>query len=187
MHVAAREDPARTVPPRHSERARFEARVNAVAHRDGSIGGGRIRLSMFSDHLEIISPGSLPNNLTVDRMTLRQSARNEALACVLARVPAGGTRGGEDECNFVERRRDGVTIILRETREPCGRFPEYRAIDDSEVLLVIPAARPERSAARAVNSVRPGALPLPVAELPVLFPNKAWKRAATDATGGGDS
>ena len=57
--------------------------------------GGRVRLSMFDDRLEIASPGSLPNNLSVESMTVRQSTRNEALTSVLARMPVGGTRGGE--------------------------------------------------------------------------------------------
>ena len=183
MHVAARKDPARTDLPQYSERALFEALVNAVAHRDYSMSGGRIRLSMFRDRLEIVSPGSLPNNLTIDSMTLRQSTRNEALTSVLARMPVGGTRGGEDRHYFMERRGDGVPIILRETKELCGRLPEYRVIDELEVLLVIPAAEQDRSAARAVISVWSGSRPLPGAQVLVLFPNKTWKQATTDATG----
>ena len=183
MQVAARKEPARTDLPQYSEKALFEALVNAVVHRDYSIRGGKIRLSMFDDRLEIVSPGSLPNNLTVESMTLRQSTRNEALTSILARMPVGGTKGGGDRQYFMERRGDGVAIILRETRELCGKFPEYRVIDDSEVLLVIPAARQEQSAARAVISVRSGGRPLSGADLLLLFPNKTWKRATTNEIG----
>ena len=183
MQVAARKDPARTDLPQYSEKALFEAVVNAVAHRDYSMSGGRIRLSMFEDRLEVVSPGSLPNNLSVESMAVRQSTRNEALTSVLARMPVGGTRGGEDRRYFMERRGDGVPIIRRETWELCGKFPDYRVIDDSEVLLVIPAARQERSAARAVISVRSGGRSLSGADLLLLFPNKTWKHAATDAAG----
>lgn len=183
MQVAARKDPARTDLPQYSEKALFEALVNAVVHRDYSMSGGRIRLSMFNDRLEIASPGSLPNNLSVESMTVRQSTRNEALTSVLARMPVGGTRGGEDRRYFMERRGDGVPIIRRETWELCGKFPEYQVIDDAEVLLVIPAAKQGGSAARAVISVRTGGRPLPGAELLLLFPNKTWKRATTDGAG----
>ena len=183
MQVAARKDPARSDLPQYSERAVFEALVNAVVHRDYSIRGTKIRLSMFDDRLEIQSPGSLPNNLTVESMGWRQSTRNEALTSVLARMPVGGTRGGGDRRYFMERRGDGVLIIQRETWELCGKYPEYRVVDDSEVLLVIPAAMQERSPARAVISVRSGGRPLPGTDLLLLFPNKTWKRATTDEQG----
>ena len=183
MQVAARKDPARSDLPQYSERAVFEALVNAVVHRDYSIRGTKIRLSMFDDRLEIQSPGSLPNNLTVESMGWRQSTRNEALTSVLARMPVGGTRGGGDRRYFMERRGDGVLIIQRETWELCGKYPEYRVVDDSEVLLVIPAAMQERSPARAVISVRSEGRPLPGTDLLLLFPNKTWKRATTDEQG----
>ena len=183
MQVAARKDPARSDLPQYSERAVFEALVNAVVHRDYSIRGTKIRLSMFDDRLEIQSPGSLPNNLTVESMASRQSTRNEALTSVLARMPVGGTRGGGDRRYFMERRGDGVLIIQRETWELCGKYPEYRVVDDSEVLLVIPAAMQERSPARAVISVRSEGRPLPGTDLLLLFPNKTWKRVTTDEQG----
>ena len=183
MQVAARKDPARSDLPQYSEKALFEALVNAVVHRDYSMKENRIRLSMFDDRLEIQSPGALPNNLTVESMALRQSTRNEALTSVLARMPVGGILGGGGRHYFMERRGDGVPMIRRGTWELCGKYPEYRVVDDSEVLLVIPAAMLERSPARAVISVRSGGRPLPDADLLLLFPDKTWKRATTDEQG----
>ena len=183
MQVAARKDPARSDLPQYSEKALFEALVNAVVHRDYSMRGSKIRLSMFDNRVEIQSPGSLPNNLTVESMASRQSTRNEALTSVMARMPIGGTRGGEDRRYYMERRGDGVLIIQRETWELCGRYPEYEVVDDSEVLLVIPAATHERSPARAVVSVRSGGRSLPGTDLLLLFPNRTWKRATTDDQG----
>ena len=90
--------------PQYSERALFEAITNAVVHRDYSISGIRIRLSMFEDRLEIQSPGSLPNNLTLESMEVRQATRNEALTSVLARMPVGGIRGSEDRAVFFMER-----------------------------------------------------------------------------------
>ncbi|MCE2521303.1 MAG: putative DNA binding domain-containing protein [Alphaproteobacteria bacterium] len=183
MQVAAWKEPARSDLPQYSEKALFEALVNAVAHRDYSMRGSSIRLSMFDDRVEIQSPGALPNNLTVESMASRQSTRNEALTSVLARMPVGGTRGGEERLYHMERRGDGVPIIRRETWNLCAKYPEYTVIDDSEVLLVIPAASQERSPARAVISVRSGGRSLPATDLLLLFPNKTWKRATTDARG----
>ena len=183
MHVAARKDPGRVDLPQYSHRALFEALVNAAVHRDYSIRGSKIRLSLFADRLEIQSPGSLPNNLTVESMETRQVTRNEALTSVLARMPVGGIRGSEDRQYFMERRGDGVPIIRRETWELCGKLPEYRVIDDSEVRLTIPAAIQEHSPAHAVIAVRSAGQPLPGADVLALFPNKTWKRSTTNDDG----
>ncbi len=183
MQVTAWKDPARTDLPQYSLRALFEALVNAVAHRDYSIRGSRIRLSMFNDRIEIQSPGTLPNNLTVDSIDSRQSTRNEALTSSLARMPVSGTLGSEHRQYFMERRGDGVPIILRETRKLCGMLPHYQVIDSSELLLVVPAAIQELSPAKVVVSVRSDGQPLPEAQLLCLFPNNTWVGANTDADG----
>ena len=183
MQVAALKEPARVDLPQYSKRALFEAIVNAVVHRDYSIHGSKIRLSMFEDHLEIQSPGSLPNNLNLDSMEARQATRNEALTSVLARMPVGGIGGSEDRQYIMERRGDGVPIILRETKELSGKRPEYRLIDNSEVLLTIPAAVLEQSPARAVITVWSAGRPLPGSDVLALFPNKTWKRATTNESG----
>ncbi len=183
MRVAARKDPARVDLPQYSERALFEAMVNAVVHRDYSIRGSKIRLSMFEDRVEVQSPGSLPNNLTLESMEARQATRNEALTSVLARMPVEGISGSEDRLYIMERRGDGVPIILRETRELSGKQPEYRLIDNSEVLLTIPAAALEQSPARAVITVWSAGQPLAGSDVLALFPNKTWKSATTDESG----
>jgi hypothetical protein len=41
----------------------------------------------------------------------------------------------------MEKRGDGVPIILRESEELSGRRPEYRLIDESELLLTIFASK----------------------------------------------
>ena len=183
MQVAARKEPARVDMPQYSEKALFEALVNAVAHRDYSIRSSRIRLSMFEDRLEIQSPGALPNNLTVDSMEVRQATRNEVLASLLGWMSVGSIPGSEDRLYFMERRGDGVPIIQSETRALCGRLPEYRVVDGSEVLLVIPAAPLDPSPARAVAVVWSDGRPMPGADVLILYPNNSWKRATTDENG----
>ena len=42
--------------------------VNAVVHRNYSIMGSRIRIFMFDDRLEFISPGRLPNTINVEKL-----------------------------------------------------------------------------------------------------------------------
>ena len=137
MLVRATKATARTEHPQFSERAVFEALVNAVAHRDYSAAGARIRLHLFGDRLELYVPGGLANTLTPDSLHLRQANRNELLVSLLARCPAPTGLG---RLNLMDRRGDGVPVILRESRDLSGRAPEYTLIDDSELRLVIPAA-----------------------------------------------
>ena len=184
MSVAARKDPARQDVPQYSVKALFEAMVNAVVHRDYSIQGSRIRLSMFEDRLEIWSPGGLPNNLTVESMGERQSTRNEVLTSALGRINVGGLEGAEGRQFFVERRGDGVPIIRRETRELCGSLPSFRLVDETELCLTIPSAVLEFAPTNTVVSVRSCAgEPLAGATVLALYPNKTWKLAVTDANG----
>ncbi len=61
-----------------------EAIVNAVAHRDYSIRGEGIRLLMFSDRLEIYSPGRLPGHVTLENLLNERYSRNEAIVAVLS-------------------------------------------------------------------------------------------------------
>ena len=183
MQVAARKVPARIDMPQYSEKAIFEAVVNAVAHRDYAIRGSRIRLSMFADRLELQSPGALPNTLTLESMALRQATRNQAIASLMGRMGVGEIRGSADRRYFMERRGDGVPVIQRETRELSGRPPEYRLVDGAEILLVLPAAPQDATFSRTVVSVRAEGCPLPGAEVLVLFPNRTWKRAVADENG----
>ena len=183
MQVAARKTPARIDMPQYSEKAIFEAVVNAVVHRDYSIRGSRTRLSMFSDRLEIQSPGALPNTLTVESMALRQATRNQVIASVMGRMGVGEIRGSAHRPYFMERRGDGVPAIIRETRELSGRSPEYQLIDGAEVLLRVPAAPQDATSSRVVVTVRNEGRPLLGAEVLALFPNRTWKQAVADENG----
>lgn len=61
-----------------------EAVVNALVHRDYLLSGTNIELSIYSDRLEIISPGRLPNGITPDRMrTGCRASRNQLIKDVM--------------------------------------------------------------------------------------------------------
>ena len=53
-----------------------EAIVNAVCHRDYRLKGRRIEIRMYSDRLEVISPGGLPGFITVDNIKDEHFSRN---------------------------------------------------------------------------------------------------------------
>ncbi|MDM8552891.1 ATP-binding protein [Desulfobacterales bacterium HSG2] len=123
--------------PQYAMQAVFEALVNAVAHRDYSIYGSKIRLHMFSDRLEIFSPGAMMNTMTVESLHLRQSARNELLASLLARCPIPFEDFPGDRKFLMDKRGEGVSIILSESEKLSGQRPEYRLIDNAELMLTI--------------------------------------------------
>ncbi len=141
MKVHAVKEPARRDLPQYAMQAVFEALVNAVAHRDYSIQNAKIRLHMFSDRLEICSPGSILNTMTIDSMPLRQAARNELLTSLLARCPMPFNEFSGNRGFLMDKRGEGVPIILDESEKLSGRRPIYRLIDDAELILTIFAAR----------------------------------------------
>ena len=182
IRIAARKDPARVEVPEYSLRAVFEAVVNALVHRDYSM-GGRTRLSMFRDRVEIQSPGSLPNNLTVEGLGARVATRNEALVSVLMRTPVESLPGSEERQFFMERRGDGIEIIRTATHALSGKFPKFDLLDESEVRVTIPAANLEPTSGSVTISVRCGNQPVAGATLLAMFPNRTWKQATTDDDG----
>ncbi len=139
MIVAATKNPWRIEVPEFSEKAVFEAIVNAVAHRDYSIYGSKIRLFMFDDRLELYSPGTLPNSMTIDSLHLRQSTRNELLTSLLARCSID--EDGIRRQYLMEKRGEGVPIILHESFSLSQKSPVYQLIDDAELLLTIYSAK----------------------------------------------
>jgi len=109
----------------------YEAIVNAVAHRDYSIAGSKIRLFLFSDRLELYSPGALPNSLTVETMPYRVFTRNQLLVSFLAK-----TRSERTGRAFLESRGEGVRQILKASEAHSGRQPRYELFGE-ELRLTI--------------------------------------------------
>jgi ATP-dependent DNA helicase RecG len=143
MQVFASKREGRHDLPQFDMTAVFEALVNAVAHRDYSIHGAKIRLRVFADRLELYSPGAIPNTMTVESLPYRQAARNEAITSLLAKcsVP-DNERDLSGRSAMMDKRGEGVQIILDNSERLSGRRPTFSLVDESELLLVIPAAIP---------------------------------------------
>lgn len=142
MRVEAVKTVGRRDIPQYDLGAVFEAIVNAVAHRDYSMTGRRIRLHMFADRLELYSPGALPNSLTLDGLMENTVTRNETIVNLLSRYYNARPESGRQA--LIERRGEGVPKIMRASEKLSGALPEYRLIDDDELLLTIFAASKER-------------------------------------------
>lgn len=62
-----------------------EAIVNAVCHRDYSI-ENNVFVNIFDDRVEVISPGSIPNNLTIEEVRGKSIPRNRILLELFERL-----------------------------------------------------------------------------------------------------
>lgn len=141
MKVAAFKRFGRTDRPQFDMTAVFEAVVNAVAHRDYSIHGSKIRLRLFGDRLELYSPGAIPNTLEPDNLLHIQSSRNEVLSSLLAKCPVPSEIPwlATDRTTLMDKRGEGMRIIVENSIELSGREPKYGMIGGSEFLVTIHA------------------------------------------------
>ena len=184
--VAARQQPARNDVPQYSERAVFEAVVNAVVHRDYAVSGSRIRLFIFEDRLELYSPGGLCNSMTTDDLRFSQFTRNELLASRLGQCPVGEVPGAGGRQYFIQRRGEGIGVIEDETFALCGRKPIFELIGERELKLVLPAASPplpDGIAARVGLLHDETGEPLQGIHVLLIYPNRTFLEGRTDAFG----
>ena len=140
MKIAAIKSPHRIEKPQFSMNAVFEAVVNAIAHRDYSIQASKIRLHLFPDRLELFSPGTIPNTMTIESLPLRQASRNELLTSLLAKCPINIDNTDTSRNFIMDKRGEGVPIILSKSAELSGRKATYQLIDNTELLLTIYSA-----------------------------------------------
>ena len=60
-----------------------EAIINALCHRDYALTGTAIQIRLYSDRLEVHSPGRLPGHITIDNIVEESYARNPHVAALL--------------------------------------------------------------------------------------------------------
>lgn len=92
-----------------------ELLVNAVAHRDYNQQGDSIHLHIFSDRLEVHSPGGLPGPVNLDNLLVARFSRNAVIAQVLS------------DLGFIERLGYGlkrVVTTLQQYNLPAPMFAE---------------------------------------------------------------
>ncbi|MGH3718735.1 MAG: ATP-binding protein [Pseudonocardiaceae bacterium] len=103
-----------------------EALVNAVIHRDYLLAHTDVELGLYPDRLEIVSPGRLPNGVTVERMLAgTRAARNEVLKDVMR------------DYGYLEHMGLGVPRkIVRGMREFNGSQPEFTVGEESLTVVL---------------------------------------------------
>ena len=103
-----------------------ESLVNAVVHRDYSITGSKVLLEVFNRHVDVTSPGSLPNHMRVESVRAggHPRSRNELMANFMLVM------------GFMEQRGRGWPVMRRAMREFNGTEPEIiQGTDGDSVRL----------------------------------------------------
>lgn len=127
--------------PQYDLTAVFEAITNAVSHRDYAIYGQKVRLRMFEDRLVLHSPGAIPNTMTLESLEFRQASRNENLTSLLAKCPVPDLEGlNSDRATIMDKRGEGVPLILQLSERLSGKRPVYKMLDGDELKLTIYAS-----------------------------------------------
>jgi ATP-dependent DNA helicase RecG len=90
-----------------------EALVNAVAHRDYRLRGRAIEVRMFSDRLEISSPGGLPGFITIDNIVDEHFSRNPRIV------------NGLFQWRYIEELGLGVDLMIEEMVNAGHPPPEF--------------------------------------------------------------
>jgi ATP-dependent DNA helicase RecG len=101
--------------PEYPLEAVRELLVNAVAHRDYNLGGEGVQVHIFSDRLEVHSPGMLPGPVNLENLLVSRFSRNAIIAQVLS------------DLGFVERLGYGlnrVVSVMRNNGLPAPTFEE---------------------------------------------------------------
>ena len=101
-----------------------ECLVNAVAHRDYSIQGSRIIVSMFEGRIEFNSPGPLPWPVTVENILEQQYSRNPRIVRVLF------------EMGYIEEIGMGLDNVYRWLAEAGQPEPALRDTGGSFVITL---------------------------------------------------
>ncbi len=102
--------------PEYPFEAVRELLVNAAAHRDYNVQGDNIHLNIFSDRLEVLSPGGLPGPVTLNNLLEARFSRNAVIVQVLA------------DLGFVERLGYGLDRVVTVMRQSNLRAPRFEEV-----------------------------------------------------------
>jgi ATP-dependent DNA helicase RecG len=92
-----------------------EAIVNSICHRDYRLRGRRIEIRMYSDRLEVISPGGLPGFITVENIKEEHFSRNPRVV------------NGLFQWGYIEELGLGIDRMLEVMEQAGHRPPNFDA------------------------------------------------------------
>lgn len=101
-----------------------ELMVNACVHRNYAITGSRIRIFMYHDRIECISPGRLPNTVTIEKL---RSGVSYASNPILVKFM--------DNLRYIDRLGRGFPMIFREMQQLGKAVDVYEFGEELRVVL----------------------------------------------------
>ncbi len=105
--------------PEYPLEAVRELIVNAIAHRDYNLQGDNIHINLYSDRIEVHSPGGLPGPVNLDNLLTARFSRNPIIVQALS------------DLGFVERLGYGLDRVVRVIRQYSLPPPHFEEIAGS--------------------------------------------------------
>ena len=119
--IGAKRVDTQALPP---DKVLRELLVNSCVHRDYSIGGSKIRIFMFADRLEFITPGRLPNTVTIEKLKAGVSyARNSVLVKFM------------ENLRYIDRLGRGLPMVWREMPK-IGGSVEFKELGEEFTVVL---------------------------------------------------
>ena len=99
--------------PEYPMKALREAITNAVMHRDWFLDGANVFVELYTDRIEVSSPGGLPKGMTLSDLGHKSIRRNALIADMLHRI------------EFIEKAGTGIRRIRDEARAQGCPEPQF--------------------------------------------------------------
>lgn len=114
----------RTETPHYPDKVFRELLVNAAVHRNYSITGSQIRVFLFTDRMEVISPGRLPNTVSIEKLSVGTSfARNPLLVRLM------------ENLGYMDRLGRGLPMVCQEAKKLNKRIHFEESGEEFRVSL----------------------------------------------------
>lgn len=112
--------------PHYPDKVFRELLVNAVVHRNYSITGSQIRVFLFQDRLQVISPGRLPNTVSIEKLAVGTSfARNPLLVRLM------------ENLGYMDKLGRGLPMVCQEAKKLGKRIDFEESGEEFRVTLAL--------------------------------------------------
>ncbi len=116
--------------PHYPDRVFRELLVNACVHRNYSLYGAQIRVFLFSDRMEVISPGRLPNTVSIEKLSVGTSfARNPVLVRLM------------ENLGYVDKLGRGLPMVCQEAKRLGVQVSFVESGEEFKVVLPLVSKR----------------------------------------------
>lgn len=105
--------------------------MNACIHRNYAISGSRIRIRQFADRMEFISPGRLPNTVTIEK--LKNGVSYSVNPVILKFI---------ENLRYIDKLGRGIPLVCLEAKK-LGLTPSFEETGE-EFQVTLPFCKDEK-------------------------------------------